>query len=536
MSSLSLALLLLAPCYVLTATPKAFASDAPPPVASPTSPCMSHPIVSTPQVIRLHGRELHYLSHAGFLPIRDAATGHVHGCIFFVAYIVAAGSRAPGRPITFLWNGGPGANSAPLHFEAFGPMQIPMSPSPTQVNPSPRRLVDNSATLLDQSDLVFVDPVGTGFSRPSKPSYGTEFYGVSGDIRSIAEFIRVYRIRFNAWDAPIFLAGESYGVWRAAGVADNLLQKGFPVKGLILLSGGIPVGQSLPVLLRLALFLPNMTAAAFYYKKLPATLETSLPAALRAAGDWAQNTYAPALLDTNHLSPAQRAAITRKLSQFSGIPADAIKANTLVIGRHQFATELLGVPGKELTMLDSRLSAPRPGDARQVELIVRYLHQQLGVPGAVPYLGLGHGDPGESGYDPASGPLPASINENWHYDQAGTASDASSAGALPAANPTMAAAERYVDYGPPGGHPPWLNRDLALNPRLRVFVGTGRFDTLNSCLGERVLVRHLPHALRQNISVHCYDSGHMIYLDEKARVALRADLGDFYAQALEATR
>jgi carboxypeptidase C (cathepsin A) len=172
--------------------------------------------------VKISGRTLRYTATAGFLPIRVNETGEPHGQVFYVAYTAPAPQGAP-RPLTFLWNGGPGANATLLHLVGFGPKRLADSRGPAPCVDC--AIEDNDTTWLEQSDLVFVDPVGTGFSRPTRAEYGAEFYNTLGDIASIAEFVRVYLTRFDAWDAPLFIAGESYGAWRASGVAEALAHR-----------------------------------------------------------------------------------------------------------------------------------------------------------------------------------------------------------------------------------------------------------------------------------------------------------------------
>src|SRR5262245_52456975 len=195
-------------------------------------------IVTTTHQITLDGRQLAYTARAGHLPIRDNETGEVHGQMFFVAYTVQRGANAPPRPLTFLWNGGPGSSSSLVHLLGFGPRRLSIGGLPAPSVP-----VANTGTWLDFSDLVFVDPIGTGYSRPVKAEYGPEFYQTRGDAESVAEFIRVYRNRFDANDAPLILAGESYGVTRAAGVAEALERRGTRVNGAILIGLALPLGN-----------------------------------------------------------------------------------------------------------------------------------------------------------------------------------------------------------------------------------------------------------------------------------------------------
>src|SRR5262245_41039460 len=220
-----------------------------------TVPGVAAPVVSTRHTITVAGRPLSYMARAGVLPIRHNDDGSVRAYVFFVAYIADRAANTPPRPLTFAWNGGPGANSLLLHLSAFGPRRLDAGDgigAPSRV----ARIVDNEETLLTQTDLVFVDPVGTGFSRPAAPRYASDFYGVREDIAATREFIRLYRTRFDAWDAPVYLAGESYGTWRASGTAAAMEENGEHVAGVVLISGGIPVGPIVSPEMRAALFLP----------------------------------------------------------------------------------------------------------------------------------------------------------------------------------------------------------------------------------------------------------------------------------------
>lgn len=181
--------------------------------------------VTTRHTMPLGGKTLAYEAEVGRVPIRDAETGDVHGYMGFIAYRVPTTGKP--RPVTFVWNGGPGANSATLHFEMVGPKRGEGA-----------ALVDNQETWLADTDLVFVDPIGTGFSRPTRSEYRKEFYGTVGDVASVTEFIRAWRLLSGAEAAPIYLAGESWGAGRAGSVGYSLIKRGIPVKGLVLISGG----------------------------------------------------------------------------------------------------------------------------------------------------------------------------------------------------------------------------------------------------------------------------------------------------------
>ena len=230
--------------------------------------------VTTRHQITLGGRTLKYTARAGLLPIQVNDTGDVHGRMFFTAYQLDRQPGEPPRPLTFLWNGGPGSNSTLVHLVGFGPRRIRTADDATAPPTCECELEDNQTTWLDRTDLVFVDPIGTGFSRPTRPEYGEEFYSTLGDIAAMAEFVRVYLTRFDAGDAPLVIGGESYGVWRAAGVAELLEQRGRRVAGVVLISGGMGLGTVGTEEMRTALFIPTRTAAASFHKKLPADLQS----------------------------------------------------------------------------------------------------------------------------------------------------------------------------------------------------------------------------------------------------------------------
>jgi carboxypeptidase C (cathepsin A) len=221
-------------------------------------------------------------------------------------------------------------------------------------------LEDNQETWFDFTDLVFVDPIGTGYSRPTKPEYASEFFNTVGDAESVAELIREYRTQFDAFDAPLFLAGESYGVTRAQWVAEALERRRTPVAGVVLISGGISLGQDVPRMMSSALVVPRYAATAYYHKRLPADLQSgTLQDALRKATEWARNSYAPALARRDSLTPEQREAIITQLVRFSGVKPNLVDPKTLMIPGSDFTDRLLEDQGLDLGRYDSRMTARR---------------------------------------------------------------------------------------------------------------------------------------------------------------------------------
>jgi carboxypeptidase C (cathepsin A) len=430
--------------------------------------------------------------------------------MFFVAYVADRAPGEPSRPITFAWNGGPGANSLLLHLSAFGPRRLDAGDG-IGTPPRTARIVDNDETLLTQTDLVFIDPVGTGFSRPTSSSYAADFYGVREDIAATREFIRVYRTRFDAWDAPVYLAGESYGTWRAGGVAAAMADAGDHVAGVILISGGIPVGPIVTPEMRAGLFLPSRIATAAYHRRAATDIQADTARAMRDALEWGRTVYAPALAKRDTLSSGTRATIVARLARYTGIDASAVDSKTLVVDRRAFLQNVL--PGRTLGTFDTRQivsadssPAERADAARSRALLQGYLREELGFKTDLAYRGLDAEAPSPGGaLDP---------NAAWKWDQG-----------EPGAPLVM------VDDGPPGGASPWVQRTFAADRSTRTFVAAGIYDSLNSCPLIAYQVARLDAALRDRITLGCYAGGHMMYEDTVARVQLRNDLSRFFARA-----
>jgi carboxypeptidase C (cathepsin A) len=449
--------------------------------------------VITRHEIELAGKPLRYTAEAGRTPIVDAGSKQVRAHIFYVAY-----RKLPldaKRPVTFVWNGGPGANSTLLHFEALGPKRV-----------HDGKLEDNQATPLAVTDLVFVDPVGTGFSRPTKPEYGAAFYSTLGDMAATAEFIRAWRAAHDAQQSPVFLAGESFGVWRAAGVAELMEKGGEHVQGTILISGGMGVATAAPREVTTALRIPNRAATALYHHKLPADLGTDLPKILQSATQWAENTYAPALRDIAKLSAEQRDRIALDLARFSGLAPESIDRQTLVVKPKQYLQTLLAEQGRTLNTFDMRISEPQGEHDAPAEAMLDYFRHELNYRTGLAYAGL------EQRADPTMTLTPDEIGRHWQYDSGVITPE------------VMAAA--MAGEGPPGAQP-WSLRTIALNPKLRVMVAAGLYDSLNSCAANEDVLTRIDAAVARQFTLHCYSGGHMMYRDEAAHAQLGADIAAF---------
>lgn len=458
------------------------------------------PVAVTQQQMRAGGTALAYATEVGRIPIADVATGEPHGFMGYIAYRIPSKDGTP-RPLTFVWNGGPGSNSTTLHFEVVGPYRGEGT-----------ALVANAETWLAFTDLVFVDPIGTGFSRPAKAEYAEEFYGTVGDVASVTEFVRAWRIAHQAEAAPTWLAGESWGAGRAASVAHGLLARGSAVEGLILISGGSglrDVGP--PRALATALRAADWAQAALAHGKLGVGLPGD-PEALRLAAEaWARETYAPALERIEQLSPAERDQVAAELSGFIGLPAEAIDRATLTVSPRQYREGLLKDQGKTLYVFDLRRTDSGDGDFDPA--ILRYIRHDLNYPSPLPYVGL---EPWAVGYAPG-GQFPASVGERWNYATA------------PVTEAEMQAA--IAKAIKEGGGPPQLGPPLpgtaeavALDPSLKVLVAAGWHDSLNSCAANREIEARLTGPVGQAVSFRCYVGGHMFYRDQPSRLAFSRDV------------
>jgi carboxypeptidase C (cathepsin A) len=448
-----------------------------------------------------------YEVRVGRIPIRNEDTGQLRGRIFFVAYVVK--TSGPRRPITFAWNGGPLVASAIVHMEGLGPRRRTAT-----------GMVDNPDTLLVDTDLVFMDAMETGFSRPVAPEFAPEFMNMQGDVNTTAEFIRAYRARFRAVDQPLFIAGESYGVFRASALVDRLTAAHEDVAGTILISGDIPNIPQPPGFYD-AMHVPARTATAFYYKRLSPDLMRDRDATMKAALDWARTVYMPALERVSQLTPDEREKIATDLAHYIGIDPAQVNRDTLVVHAQQYLSTFLSLDGsKQLTGEDTRVRVGGEGDdLGDGKLVDRYIRGELGYTTDLVYAGL------ENGYMPVPGPKKMTIRDQWVYNQ-------------PGITPAVIAESRESGEVSPlaRANPPWIVDALKQEKDMRLFVATGRYDPLNMCEGDAIVVSQLPSDLANRVSTHCYESGHIIFRDPKARVLFLHDVSAFIQQTMASRR
>jgi carboxypeptidase C (cathepsin A) len=311
----------------------------------------------TQHEMMLDGKKLSYTATAGLMPMKDES-GKLKANIFFVAYTTHADDLST-RPLTFLFNGGPGAAAIWLHLGGAGPKTVALDDNGLPIGP-PFKTVDNPATWLSSTDMVFIDPVSTGYSRAAAGEDPKQFHGVQPDVESVAEFIRLYITKYDRWGSPIYLAGESYGTTRASAMAGFLAERyGIAVSGITLISSVLDFktlmagpDNDLPY----EMYLPSYAAVAWYHKKLSPDYQADLPKTLDAARKFTTDEYTPALLKGSAITAQERTHLIQQLAAFTGLPADMIDRDNLRIPPDQFEKQLLGDGHHIIGRFDGRIT------------------------------------------------------------------------------------------------------------------------------------------------------------------------------------
>jgi len=474
------------------------------PQGAPT-PSPEEPPVVTHHSITVGGKELRYTATTGMMPIKNR-DGETEARMFFVAYTLDGVENRSQRPMTFSFNGGPGSASVWLHMGCIGPRRVPMNPDGT-MPPPPYHLVDNQQTWLDQTDLVFIDPVGTGYSRALNPQTASRFFGLQGDIESVGEFIRMYLVRYERWTSPLFLAGESYGTTRASALSGYLIGRGIAFNGIVLISTimnfettDFASGNDLPYVM----YLPSYAATAWYHKKLPRDMQgKSVEKVVAEAEEWAANGYSLALQKGDRMSASERQEVISKLAHFTGLDPKFIDNANLRVSLNFFRKELLRDEKRSIGRLDARfkgydssyVSAGPDFDASEAAIrppytstFNNYVRQELNYKSDLEYYILGGG----------IGPW------NWGTNNG------------------------YVDTSVA------LRTAMAQNPYLKIFVAMGYYDMATPYFAVQYTMHHisLDPGLLKNFSTGYYEAGHMMYIDEKQLGKLRGDLRKFIDESL----
>ncbi|WP_116138585.1 S10 family peptidase [Trinickia diaoshuihuensis] len=469
--------------------------------------------VVTKHALRLDGRRLDYQARAGTLVLRDDK-GQPEASVFYVAYTASGLSErsreaSAKRPVTFLFNGGPGAASVFLLMGSFGPKRVHTS-SPSATPPAPYALADNPDSLLDKTDLVFVDAVGTGFSRFAGNGNSKHFWSVDGDLDAFVRFIDRYLTVNDRWNSPKYLIGESYGTARAAMLAYRLGQHEISLNGVVLLSSVLNSGMHAPGLdLMYVRYLPSFAATAWYHDKLGAPKPADLSAFLDEVRDFAQGPYAAALAKGDALPDEERDAIAARIALYTGLDAAYVVRARLRVSPGHFRKQLLLGQARSLGRYDSR------------------------------FEGIDYDEDASSpDYDPSEKYISSAFNAAFHEHLARDLRYTSDT-AYRVFNDQVLDSWNWKHHAWWGEslEVPYAAADLAQalrqNPHLKVLSANGYFDLATPFFATEYDLSHmgLPPSLRGNVHTTYYATGHMIYLDDTALHALKRDLGRFYDDA-----
>jgi carboxypeptidase C (cathepsin A) len=456
------------------------------------------------------GRPLAYTATAGTLTVRDDE-GKPTLSMFYVAYTTGDAHR----PVTFLYNGGPGSSTMWLHMGSLAPRRV-VTDSPAATKGPPFEMVDNNESLLDKSDLVFLDAPGAGFSRPLGDTKLQAFWGTDPDIDAFARGIERYLTLYDRWNSPKFIFGESYGTTRSAGLSYRLGQDGVQLNGVVLLSSILNYGRRAPGFdQEMINYLPSYAAAAAYHNRL-ASPPADVMAFLREVREFARGPYALALAQGQNLPDAERQAIAQKMSAYTGLSVDYILRADLRVGPSDFREELLRDKRLMLGRYDARFTGY---DTDALGENPEYDPSDTGITGAF-VSAFHHYLTADLGYvtDMTYRPTYYSAGIQWDFNHRPPRS--------------MYGGTNQADVALD------LSAAMRENPHLLLYSLNGIYDFATPFFGTEYDLAHmqLPPNLRGNVRFAYYPSGHMVYLNTEALKSMKADLARFYDEALAAAR
>ena len=458
----------------------------------------------TSHSITLNGKKLNYTATAGHLLMYDDK-GIEKAKIFYIAYVKDGVEQPSSRPVTFSFNGGPGSSSVWLHMGALGPKRVLMTEEGLNT-PPPFELVENQYSWLDETDLVFIDPVETGFSRPATDVEKKEFTGYDEDIKSVGDFIHRYITRNSRWNSPKYLVGESYGTTRAAGLSGYLQDRhGMYLNGIVLISAvmnfqtlAFSTGNDLPYVL----FLPGFAATAYHHGKTDQTRFPDFDAFLQEVEDFASTEYMTALMKGDQLTESEREMLAGQLSSFTGLSADFIESHHFRIDTRSFTKELLRDENKTVGRFD-------------------------GLVTGIDFKPAGTGyDYDPSYYRSVYGAYTMAINDHLKRELKFDNTDLVYEILTGNVHPWNygRASNRFLD----NSH--ILRNAIHKNPHLKVLVCNGYYDLATPYFATEYTINHMfvNEVLRENITMKYYHGGHMMYTLESELNKLTMDVREFY--------
>lgn len=474
-----------------------------------TAPLMEQ-AKSSHHTVTINGQTIGYTATAGTLTLRSD-DGKPIASMFYVAYTADGGKN---RPVTFSYNGGPGSASLFVHMGLAGPMHV-MTDSPNATHGPPFTLTENHESLLDKSDMVFLDAIGAGYSRPLGDTKGTEFWGVDQDIDAFARGIQRYITNNHRWNSPKFLFGESYGTTRSAGLVYALQQRGIQMNGVLLLSSVLNYGaHDSGFDHSYVSYVPSFAATAVYWKK-SATQPKDLNAYLDEVRAWAQGPYLAALTKGSKISPAEFDATAKQLSAYIGIPVEFIKRANLRVDLNHFRVELLRDQNRIVGRYDTRFTGINTDNTGAG---AEYDPSDTGINGA--YVAALHDWVEQLGYitDLNYWPSGPNINQSWDWRHRPAGGNFGGGGRRE--NVANTAADMGVA--------------MRQNPHLMVYSLNGYYDMATPFFGTEYDIEHLwlDPSIRNNVRYAYYPSGHMVYLNQDSLKQLKSDVAKFYDDAL----
>src|SRR5437588_2502894 len=476
------------------------------PAEAPTAPPKEESS-ATDHTIKIRGQSIPYKATAATILIKNEKDEPT-ALIYYTAYTRSDIKDISQRPLAFLYNGGPGSASVWLHMGSFSPRRV-LTVNADATPPPPYKLVENPYCLLDKSDLVFLDPVGTGFSHAVGKAQDKDFWGVDQDVKSLAQFINTYVSRNSRWNSPKFLIGESYGTFRSAALSNYLQSRdGLYFNGIVLISSVLNLGtisfspgEDMPYIF----YLPSYAATAWYHKVLKDP-PANLTALLGEAREYAQTDYAGALMKGSKLGGTERAAVAKQLSRFTGLSEDYLIRANLRVNLPQFMKELQRSRGLTTGRLDARFSGPT------FDLLgefAEYDPQETAISGA--FVAAFNGYVREDlkfGQDKTYRVAGDGAGRQWDWKHHGG-----------------------ENFGFPGS--PNVEGDLVgamiSNPHLQIEVENGIYDLATPFLATEYTMDHLGLAenLRKNIHLKYYEAGHMMYVRDEDLAKLKANVASF---------